>query len=179
MSATIRQQIVADSEVRNLINRLVTLPEEIAKQREALSNAELELHYFTAVDDAKQALKDLETEVGYEVLNDVNGDGKKKFTNAEQREAETRRRMIAEPEYQTRFAAAHKTLHDAYAQERQLKWTVGKTSNSLKHLVDLSYTLRTVGEIIAGLCHEQQTAESLAKIEAIRAVITKEFGSHG
>lgn len=175
---TIRQQIISDDQVRGLIARLVSLPDEIAKQREALSNAELELAYFADVDDAKQELKDLEIEAGYEVLNATNGDGKKKFTNAEQREAEVRRRLMSEPEYQARFAAAHEALHDAYAKERLLKFTVGKASNSLKHLVDLSYTLRTVGEMIAGLCHEDHISEGMDKIERVRTVIEKEFSNH-
>jgi hypothetical protein len=90
---TIRQTIISDDDVRGLVKSLQEMPERIRIAQDLLADAKTELDMFKADESEQEAIKTFEDEEMYEIINETNGDGKKKYTNEEQRKSAMRIRL--------------------------------------------------------------------------------------
>lgn len=154
---TIRQAVFDDEGIERLTDSLFDLPERILKAKEAIVEHETALKYDTKVADAKQAITDMEVEVAFEVLNDLDNSGKKKFTNEEKRKAETRRRLIGDEGY----IRLCNVLKDAYRAEAAIRQDLGM---ACARFTAIEYEFKAklaIAGMIAGLAHESTTQERI------------------
>lgn len=154
---TIRQAVFSDKEVGLTAIRLQQLVDIILAAKEHIVELETNLKYDTAVKDAKQAVADLEVEVAYDVFNDLNGDGKKQFTNEAKRKDETRRRLLRDDDWVT----AQNIVANTLRAEAALKMDLGKAHARLCAIECENHNLRSIAGMIAGLAHESTTQERI------------------
>jgi hypothetical protein len=166
---TIRQTIISDDDVRGLVKSLQEMPERIRIAQDLLADAKTELDMFKADESEQEAIKTFEDEEMYEIINETNGDGKKKYTNEEQRKSAMRIRLAKNPEY----VQAVQRLMEAKRRKAELLNHQAKLNNQVGALVGQSFVLRAVAEIIAGLSKEDNTAHQYQQIVNARADIDR------
>lgn len=169
---SIRQTIASDEFVRALIEDTAALPTRVKDAKDTLAAAEYEEAMFSGVEDAKQRIKEVEAEAMYMVLNETNGDGKKKYTNDTQREMAVTAMLSKDKEY----IDAKNALIAARRQEAELKMKLGKVRNQLGFVIDVSYANKSICALIAGLSHESvilDRLEAIARKEAMIGGITE------
>ncbi len=156
---TIRQAVFPDVQIRNIVDLLTKIPLRILGAKEAITECETRLKYDVAVADAKQDVADLETEVVYEVFNDLDKNGKKTFSNEEKRKAETRRRLLQDKACCDEYVRLCNIFKDALQAESLLKMDLGKAQARFAALEAENHNLRSIAAMIAGLAHESTTQE--------------------
>ena len=118
---TIRQGIMSDEQVRNVVAEIENLPQSIAAQKDTLADLDFQLNSYTGVELAKEELKLLEDEAAFEVRQEsdaakaqladiekryldevtaaVDDDGKPQYKNATQRTAAVKQLVANDPDY--------------------------------------------------------------------------------
>ncbi len=157
---TIRQSIVPDDEVRSLVKELLTVNDRITEAQATLDKAQMAYDTYNGADEAKDHLKMIEGEIAFEISLETNGDGKKKFPNAEARAAELKKRCPNNEEW----VAAFDALRSAERRKNELKMETLKCGNSVRQVTGRKYALSSLAEIVAGLSREDLT---VAKMEAL------------
>ena len=164
MSLTIRQTVFSDLDVGLVRNRLIELPGEIIKAKEAIVEIEVKLKYDGSVKEAKQVVVDIEVEMGYEVWSDVDENGKKKFTNEVKRKEETRRRLVLSEGY----IRHQNNVANMLRTEAAMKLDLGKAHASFAAIEAENHNLRSIAAMIAGLAHESTTTTTHRHETAVR-----------
>ena len=168
---TIRQRIIADDAIRDLMFNVHELPDRAREARNNLVTAEVELDYFRADKEAKDEIENLEAEAAYEASLEVDAAGKKVNSNEQQRGAAARKILLKTPEY-LRAVEKHKM---ALCKKGELALHVGKLRNQLFFILDELKAALAEVQLVAGLCHEQRIFDSLSFIEEKQVRLTKIF----
>lgn len=171
---TIRQSIMSDDAISRMIDEMIGLPERIKDANDALATTEFNVACFNKIDAAKERVAAIEAEANYIVLNEINGDGKKKYSNEAQRASAVLQALQTDQSY----IDARNELLAAKQEKFALDMQMAKERNNLKYLVDLSFTNKAVCEMIAGLCREDHTSgklELIARKEAILSGVSRQL----
>ena len=152
---TIRQAVMGDVAVANLRISLHGMPERIQEARENLTQAEFELSVFNEHELAKDKVDELELEATFEVTQETETNGKKKYANEQQRKAAT---MIALSHSQEYVNAKNKLIQAKRA-KAELEMKVGKLRNQFFFTIDDFKAQMAVAGLVQGLCHEYENSQ--------------------
>jgi hypothetical protein len=159
---TTRQTIVSDERVRQALAKIPELIERIETKRNTLEDAEFVLKYDVSVNQIKEEAKQVESEIAFEVFQELDDNGKKKFSNDTARQAELNRRLNESKDY----AAVMERLNAASQNRGRAEMEVAKNRNSLSALYE---TLRTERDIVCladGLAREKMLAPQIDGIDS-------------
>ena len=174
--STIRQSIISDDDLRQLITKSLTMPLRVREAQDRLDAAELELSYYKGVEEAKANVTRIEGEIMFEVGLENNTDGKKKYSNAEQRETAMRQRLVNNDEYR----AAMNAVIQCEQHKMALQMEMFKRRNTVLAVKAESFNVNAIMRLAAGLCSEEEFfedmqahAETMEKMSQISAIINR------
>lgn len=168
MQQTIRQQIINDDSVKEIISRLMELPKRLKEASDLLVDAEHEQFtlpfHFGEIEERQEEIK---RAVMFEIVNEVNENGKPKYTNESLRQAALMNALSKHPEYiQTKNEMA-----EYYRRKADVENHIGKARNQMFYVKNQQEVYLAVVHLIAGLCQENITSGSLEKIIKIKNFI--------
>jgi len=165
---TIRQSIISDDQVRGILAELTLIPEEIERVKNTLASKEFELATFRLDVDAEEELKRVESEAMFEILNETDGNGKKKYGNEAQRDAA----MTVVLSKSQEWVDAKNEMLNQKRMKAQLTMDLAKARNSMTKSIDRYYILKEIAEVIAGLSREDTTTKRIELVERAEAIIS-------
>lgn len=165
MEQTIRQGIVSDSQVVNYLSTLKDAPKRIMDASDNLEAAEynLKLHEINELEQTKDELKQAEIEIAFEVNQNP------AFKNKEAREAA----IIIRQKDHTDYITAKNRLLIAKRKKAELENTIGKNRNQMFYVRNLFQSYCACAEMIAGLCHEQETSEMVESMKNLASTLSQ------
>lgn len=159
---TLRQQIFSDGALKIFIEQFRNMPDRLKDAKDNLAQTE----FATSTDNTSKIVEEqiatLEAELSFEIANEINGDGKKIFTNEKMRDSELRRRLSRSTDY---VDFANKLLV-AKRGDAQRKMDFAKERNQFEYLKDRYFTDKAILEAIAGLSYESMAAARLDRVVA-------------
>ena len=148
---TARQRIVADDDVKIILERVTTLPNEIFVKRAELIKAEhLVSNLKLEIAEAKETVADIKTEAKHLVEMEKDANNKAVYGNAAAREAETDIRLKDNGVYKeadTRYKDLQQDRVDAEVEAQSKKIAV-------EYAVDRLASARSAVDVIHGLSVE-------------------------
>jgi predicted mannosyl-3-phosphoglycerate phosphatase (HAD superfamily) len=163
---TTRQMVFSDIQVQDLIKDLLAAPQEIQRARDNEEALKFELQNFRNDAEVQEEIDMLTIEVGYEVTQEVDEKGKAIFSNEKKRADETKKRLNSDPRYSE---LVHR-LHQAKSDKAQLAMKAGRAHNAASFWYANLDALRSVAQVVAGLCSEEKVLpvlQELAKRETM------------
>ena len=157
---TLRQQIMSDSALREFIKQFMNMPDRLKAAKDNLAQTEFGMATDNTAKNIEEEIATLEAEIGFEIANAVNGDGKKEFSNEKMRESELRRRLSKSMDYRD---LANKLLV-ARRGDAQRKMDFARERNQLEYLKDRYFTDKAIIECISGLSYESVAAVRLDRV---------------
>lgn len=157
---TIRQTVIDDAATVNLLGNLTDMPKRIQEARDNLTHAEFELSVFNEHELAKEKVDELELEATFEVTQEVEENGKKKYANVEQRKAAVASNLSKSQEY----LDAKNKLIQAKMVKAELELKVGKLRNQFYFAIDEFKAQMAVAGLAQGLCHENENSQVMQHV---------------
>lgn len=165
---TIRQEIFSDEQLNKFLIKLDNLPDRVQAASDALAAAEYEAAGIPLMlKDIEGKIADIEREAMFEVINETNDDGKKAYTNQEQRAAAQAQFLSKSDDY----LDAKNDLLKAKQKKAEVENHVAKCKNQMWGIKNQFDVALAVAGIIAGLSHESTAAGKLELIERIKATL--------
>ncbi len=172
---TIRQGIVSDDDVKELIRNVTgknNWPQSIAETRLKIIEKKFEASQLNGVTETNEEIARIESEIFFEVTAEtivVNRDVDKvstklKFTNKEQREAETKRRCAEDSEHKAWSIRRRAAL----LKKAELDMEVDKLETTMKYYVNQFSAEKATIELVAGLCGEDINQVQLTALSHIK-----------
>jgi hypothetical protein len=169
---TIRQGIIDDSQVTIFLAALQAAPNRIKEASDSLVDAEheLKLHEINELEQAKEALTQVELEIGFEVRQDTT------LKNDKMREAAIAKQKKGNEEY----VAAVNKLAQAKKHKAELEAKIGKNYNQKYYVRNLFQAYCACATMIGGLSHEQLQSEMVDAMKNLALTLSqiKEEASH-
>ena len=163
-----RQAIIANEEVRKILDDLLAGPERIRIQQDVFEQAQSEASMFNEETEARERLANIEAETAFLIRAEKDPEtGKAKYSNEEQRAAAVRLACAKDPEY----IDALNTLSVACRKHAELKLRLGKLVNQIKYATNIYYANKTALELVAGLAVEDYDAAAYSKLAQIKALV--------
>ena len=166
---TIRQSIISDDDLRQLIEKSRAMPQRMQHAQDLLDAAQTELDYYRGVEEAKANVTRIEGEVLFEVGLETNGDGKKVYSNAEQREMAMRKNLVNNDEYR----AAMNAVIQCEKHRMALQMEMFKRRNTVLAVKAESFNISDILKVAAGLCVEESNNERIEKVSRIAGIIER------
>lgn len=175
---TIRQAIVPDREVANLIEQIHDLPKLIEFQRVGLSDLEFKLAIFIDDKSAEEDVKALEGEALFVIQNEMvdvpngkTGELKpvKKYSNDDQRKVALRRQLWGDASHSKALAR----VLNAKTAKAQLVLDIAQKTAAVNALAAQLAGANTIGHMVAGLANESTTGFKLDQLVKYRNMADK------
>jgi hypothetical protein len=161
-----RRAIISDEAVGRLLVELDELPERIQTAQDLIEDAQFRLSQMTDGIVEQAELDNIRAETYFEVKEEkVEGNGKAKYSNAEERDAQVTLRCNQDPAYIKALSA----VANAKRSKAEAQMHLGKLINQVKYLVNRSYALKSAAAVIAGLSVEEIDNDAFVKLAQIKA----------
>lgn len=156
---TIREAVVDNADVGVLVFNIKGHPGRIQEARENLIHAEFELSVFNEHELAKDKVDEFELEANFEVTQETEN-GKKKYSNVDQRKAAA---VIALSRSQEYLDAKNKLIQAKRARA-ELEMKVGKLRNQFFFTIDEFKAEMAIAGLVQGLCHENENSRVMQHV---------------
>lgn len=157
---TIRRAVIDDAATVNLLGNLADMPNRTQEARDNLTHAEFELSVFNDHELAKDKVDELELEATFEVAQETEENGKKKYANEQQRKAAAASNLSKSQEY----LDAKNKLIQAKTAKAELELKVGKLRNQFYFAIDEFKAQMAIAGLAQGLCHENENSRVMQHV---------------
>lgn len=165
MSENPRRSIVSDEDLKKLLDEVNGLPERIQVARDLIDAEQFRISQMTDGIEEQAELDNIKNETYFEVKEaKIEGNGKPKYSNAEERDAAVTIFCNKNPDYIKALDAVVR----AKRKKAEGGLHLGKLNNQLKYLIDLSYGRKAVLAVVAGLSVEEIDTAALTRLVQIK-----------
>jgi hypothetical protein len=165
---TIRQEILTNKEVSELMIVLHQLPVRIADAQNKIAAIEQRQSVDFSVKKAEEELKEVEAIVNFEVRNEINDDGKLKYGNETLRAQALRIALRKSADYMVALTAVTHTK----TKQADLVFEYAKAKNDMSYIVNSFKAVLAACGLIQGLCMEDNAETKTVTLKKIAELVS-------